>query len=170
MNETASTPRILTIGVYGAREDQFFETLVDAGVDMFCDVRARRGLRGSEYAFANSVRLQARLSEIGIPYRHLKHLAPSAATRAAQRAADVHLAVTKRSRDVLGDVFIERYRQECLTSLDLQLLLQETLGGAQRPALFCVEGSPLACHRSLLADWISKQSGLAVEHLRPCER
>jgi len=35
-------------------------------VDTFCDIRARRGVRGSEYAFANHQRLAARLAERNI--------------------------------------------------------------------------------------------------------
>ena len=59
-----------------------------SGVDTFCDLRARRGVRGREYAFANSQRLQARLAELGIRYVHRLDLAPSAATRSQQHAAD----------------------------------------------------------------------------------
>ncbi len=61
---------IVTIGVYGRSEADFFDTLQQAHVDLFCDIRARRGVRGSEYTFANSQRLQARLAELGIAYRH----------------------------------------------------------------------------------------------------
>ncbi|HEX9735328.1 MAG TPA: DUF488 family protein [Thermoanaerobaculia bacterium] len=69
--------RIVTIGVYGFDEEGFFLALTNAGVDTFCDVRRRRGLRGSTYAFANSRRLQDRLATVGIRYVHVKELAPS---------------------------------------------------------------------------------------------
>ncbi len=52
-------PRIVTIGVYGFEEEEFFAALANARVDLFCDVRRRRGVRGARYAFANSQRLQA---------------------------------------------------------------------------------------------------------------
>ena len=66
LSETADslhTPRILTIGVYGYSEEAFFQALQVAGVDAFCDIRSRRGVRGATYAFANSKRLQARLAK-----------------------------------------------------------------------------------------------------------
>ena len=39
---------LLTIGVYGFDPGGFFGALSAAGVDTFCDVRSRRGVRGSE--------------------------------------------------------------------------------------------------------------------------
>ena len=50
-------PDFVTIGVYGFDESSFFQTLQNAGVDTFCDLRARRGVRGAAYAFANGERL-----------------------------------------------------------------------------------------------------------------
>ncbi len=47
-------PRIVTLGVYGRSEAEFFATLQHAQVDLFCDIRRRRGVRGRDYAFANS--------------------------------------------------------------------------------------------------------------------
>ncbi len=65
---TASTdketkPKIVTIGVYGFDRESFFQALLDAKVDTFCDIRLNRGLRGSTYAFVNSKSLQRRLQE-----------------------------------------------------------------------------------------------------------
>lgn len=42
--------RLLTIGVYGKSETEFFDQLSRAGVDLFRDIRQRRGVRGSQYA------------------------------------------------------------------------------------------------------------------------
>ena len=72
-------PKIVTIGVYGFDEARFFEALRKVKVDTFCDIRNRRGVRGSTYAFANSLRLQARLAELGIRYLYRKDLAPTKA-------------------------------------------------------------------------------------------
>ena len=69
--------KIVTIGVYGFDELGFFDALCKAGVDTFCDIRSRRGVRGATYAFANSKRLQARLSELGIQYIYRKDLGPT---------------------------------------------------------------------------------------------
>lgn len=159
--------QLLTIGVYGFSEEAFFRTLADAGVDLFCDVRARRGLRGPEYAFANANRLERRLAELGINYVHLKKLAPSASVREAQHGEDARVGVGKRARTELSETFIARYRDECLSGIDAAELLRTSVGTAKRPVFFCVERLPSACHRSLLTGEIACQTGLSVGHLEP---
>ena len=57
--------KIYTIGVYGKTEDEFFRALEDNGIELFIDIRARRGMRGSKYSFVNSSYLQAELNENG---------------------------------------------------------------------------------------------------------
>jgi len=49
----AVTARFVTIGVYGFDSDSFFQALLDAHVQIFCDLRLRRAVSGSTYAFAN---------------------------------------------------------------------------------------------------------------------
>ncbi len=160
-------PRILTIGVYGFTEERFFTALIEAGVDLFCDVRARRGLRGATYAFANSKRLQQRLEELGIRYVHAKDLAPSEATRTAQHDADARAGIGKRTRTELGPAFIESYAKERLSNFDSSRFLAEFAPGATTLVFFCVEQHPQACHRSLVADRIAEQLGLTAEHITP---
>ena len=67
--------------------------------DLFVDVRQRRGVRGSKYAFLNSTRLQERLGALGIRYLHLKELAPTAEIRAIQKAKDAEDGGGKRVRN-----------------------------------------------------------------------
>ena len=158
---------LLSIGVYGFDADSFFAALQEAQVDCFCDVRARRGLRGSEYAFANSNRLQDRLRSMGIAYVHVKELSPSQEVRNAQHAADAQQGIAKRDRSELGPAFKKHYCEQCLEGLDAGVLLNKTLSGARRPVFFCVEREPKACHRSLLTEELAKQTGLPVEHILP---
>lgn len=158
--------RLLTIGVYGFTEDSFFQALQDAGVDTFCDLRARRGLRGPEYAFANSAHLQQRLAELSIRYIHVKELATPDAIRARQLEEDHQAHLGQRSRQRLGDSFKEAYRATCLANFDTDAFRLQ-LGEAQAVCLFCVEREPEACHRSLVADHLSEALGLAVTHLLP---
>jgi uncharacterized protein (DUF488 family) len=160
-------PRIATIGAYGWTEEAFFAALTGAGVDVFCDVRARRGVRGPVYAFANSERLQARLADLGIRYIHRKDLAPDAETRALQSAADRAGRILKRDRRTLTPAFNERYRRERLDGFDPAAFLADLGPDASTIALFCVEGYPEACHRSLLADRIASVTGAGVTHLLP---
>src|SRR4051812_24810749 len=115
----------LTIGAYGWTEDAYFKALSTAGVAVFCDVRRRRGVRGSEYAYVNSVRLQRRLDELGITYIHRLDLAPSTEVRRAQEAADAAAGVRKRDRTQLGAAFIRAYADEVLDGFDAVRFLSE---------------------------------------------
>ena len=160
-------PKIITLGVYGATEAGFFAALRAAGVDTLCDVRARRGVRGSEYAFVNSQRLQAKLAELDIRYLHLKELAPSQALRDRQYAADKVDHITKRKRTELSERFIAGYCGEHLRTFDSGTFLQQVGGEARVVALFCVERAAAACHRSLLAERLQRDLGLEVVHLTP---
>lgn len=68
-------------GVYGNTEDEFFRKILNEQITLFVDVRQRRGMRGSQYAFANSTYLQNKLKELGIKYVHIKALAPTISIR-----------------------------------------------------------------------------------------
>lgn len=167
MPEPQPFPKLVTIGVYGCAEAGFFGALEAAGVDTFCDIRYRRGVRGAAYAFANSARLQRRLAELGIRYLHFRDLAPSPALRQRQALVDQAEGITKRQRVALGRVFIAGYGEECLAQVDSRKFIERLGGEAKVVALFCVEREPAACHRSLLAEKLKQDLGLAVEHLRP---
>jgi uncharacterized protein (DUF488 family) len=159
--------KIVTIGVYGFTEESFFQALQAAGVDTFCDIRQRRGVRGAAYAFANSQRLQRRLAEMGIRYLYHQDLAPGKVVRARQVEADKVQKVAKRQRTVLGEAFVMAYRSEILANFDPKSLFDEAGPDTQVLALCCVEREPAACHRSLVADQLRWDLGLEVEHLRP---
>jgi hypothetical protein len=157
----------VTIGVYGWDAERFFAALQAAEVDTFCDVRARRGVRGTEYAFANSARLQARLSEQGIRYIHRRDLAPSLEMRSQQYAADRAAHTAKRQRATLGPAFVEAYLREQLRDFDCTAFVADLGTTANVVALCCVEREPAACHRSLLADRLGRELALPVRHLLP---
>jgi uncharacterized protein (DUF488 family) len=159
--------RVVTIGVYGFDERSFFDALVREGVDTFCDTRRRRGLRGSTYAFANSARLQHRLSELRIRYVHCLALAPTEAVRELQRQEDSASGTAKRTRLGLGEAFIEAYRRECLAEFDLSHFREMVGREAHVVALFCVEREPGACHRSLVAEKLSSELANEVRHILP---
>ena len=158
-------PEFVTIGVYGFDEAGFFQALQDAGVDTFCDLRRRRGVRGSAYAYANSQRLQGRLAELGIRYIYRSDLAPSLEVRRAQEAADKANKTAKRKRTVLGTAFVEAYRRESLDGFDSHQFVVELGEESRVVALFCVEHLPAACHRSLVAERLEVELGTTVRHL-----
>jgi len=159
-------PKIITLGVYGATEAAFFTALHDTGVDTFCDIRARRGVRGSEYAFVNSQRLQAKLAELGIRYLHFKELAPSETLRKRQYAADKLDRVAKRKRTELSELFVSGYHEE-RRGFESEAFVAQLGPDARVVALFCVERAAAACHRSLLAERLRRDLGLEIVHLTP---
>jgi uncharacterized protein (DUF488 family) len=159
-------PAVATIGVYGFTRDRFIETLSRADVRLLLDVRQRRGVRGSEYAWANAARLQTALAEAGIEYRHLRELAPTTELRELQYREDDRLGVGKRSRVELAPAYRERYVREILAGVDLTAVVRE-LPADGAAALFCVERDPEACHRSLIAERMAAEHRMTVAHLRP---
>ena len=158
--------RVATIGVYGFSGSSFLEALRDADVRLLVDVRQRRGVRGSEYAWANSRRLQAALADAGIAYEHWPSLAPTTELRHLQYAEDARQGVGKRSRVSLAPAYVERYTHEILDDADLEALVERLPGGGLA-ALLCVERDPEACHRSLVAERLGEEFGVAISHLRP---
>jgi uncharacterized protein (DUF488 family) len=161
--------KLVTIGAYGFTEAAFFNALQAAGVDTFCDLRWRRGVRGAMYVFANRVRLERRLAELGIRYQYFRELAAPPVLRQQQYAADRIEGTTKRKRLALGEAFIAGYRQQCLSTFDSRKFLEQLGPEARVVALFCVEREPAACHRSLVAEHLIQQLGPQTEvaHLRP---
>lgn len=151
---------VFTIGVYNSTEDSFFGKLTENRIDMFCDIRQRRGVRGSLYRYVNSNYLQAKLKELGINYTYIKELAPTSEIRQKQKDADKLNNETKKLRTSLGKVFIEEYNSQILSHFDMKKLvttLEEA--GAKNVVFFCVEEHANACHRSLVAKEISKLYG-----------
>ena len=156
---------IATIGVYGFDRGTFLAALAKAGIDLVLDVRQRRGVRGSEYAWANARRLQDALRDAGIDYSHLKELAPTTELRQAQYRADARRGEGKRSRTVLAAEYAGGYTEEILDRVDLRPIVS-WIGGS-KAALLCVERDPEACHRSLIAARLRRDWGFSVEDLRP---
>jgi uncharacterized protein (DUF488 family) len=157
---------VVTIGVYGFDQAAFLAALARARVKVLLDVRQRRGVRGSEYAWANSARLQAALADAGIDYRHHKELAPTTELRRLQYAEDDRLGVGKRSRVELAPEYRDRYTREILDQVDLEPIVA-SLPADGATALLCVERDPEACHRSLIADRMASEHGVSVRHLKP---
>jgi uncharacterized protein (DUF488 family) len=152
--------------VYGFDADGFLHALRDADVRALIDVRQRRGVRGSEYAWANAGRLQAALADAGIGYVHLKELAPTTELRQLQYAEDARAGIGKRSRTELAPAYVERYRSEILDPTGVETVV-DALPAEGRGALFCVERDPEACHRSLVAERLRAEHGLPLTHIRP---
>jgi uncharacterized protein (DUF488 family) len=158
--------RVVTIGVYGFDGPAFLAALRTADVGLLLDVRQRRGVRGSEYAWANSLRLQAALAGAAIGYEHHRELAPTTELRQLQYREDARLGVGKRSRVELSRSYRERYLAEILDRVDLAAIVRR-LPRERTSALMCVERDPRACHRSLIARRMVEELGVSLAHLTP---
>ena len=179
---TIEKPAIYTIGVYGSTEESFFGALVKHEIELFIDIRARRGMRGSTYKYANSSYLQAKLKDLGIFYAHLKELAPTKEIRLLQQRADALHKSSKRERTELSKAYIKTYKRDILKAYkrnpENRIFAEGMLAIARQlstfpPAdplrhavLFCVEQRPQACHRSLVAEDWKHQLGIKIEHLK----
>ena len=157
---------MVTIGVYGFDGESFLQRLRHAGVRLLLDVRQRRGVRGPMYAWANSLRLQAALARARIAYEHHPELAPTTELRQLQYAEDARQGVGKRSRRELSAEYTRRYTTEILDNADLTPIVSE-LQSRGTTALLCVERDPEACHCSLIAQRLTEQHRVTIEHLRP---
>ena len=166
-NPVQHLERLVTIGVYGTDAKSFFKALEEAEVDTFCDIRHRRGMRGREYAFANSARLQEHLRKMGIRYLHFRDAAPTPKLLQIQTDADKAHRVARRKRIVLSGAFIRGFNRCILDKFNSRAFAERFGPGARVVALFCVEREPTACHRSLLAGRLAKDLGLSVEHIVP---
>jgi len=154
-----------TIGVYNSTEKEYFKKLTDNYIDTFCDIRQRRGVRGSEYAFVNSNRLQSKLNEHDIKYGHIIELAPTTEIRELQKEADYQQGEHKRDRNKLGKIFTIAYKDKILSKFDFENFIESLERvGANRVVLFCVEEKHEACHRSIVSDKL-QQLGYKIIHL-----
>lgn len=158
--------KIFTIGVYNSTEESYFKKLSDNGIDLFCDIRQRRGVRGAKYRYVNSNYLQSKLKDLGIGYIYEKSLAPTNDIRQKQKDADKANGESKKERTQLGPVFRLEYIRQILDPFDMDVFaarLKET--GAQNVVLFCVEEFASACHRSLVAAKLAKTLDAEVTNL-----
>jgi uncharacterized protein (DUF488 family) len=161
-------PTIATIGVYEFDAASFIRTLDAAGVTQVVDIRQRRGVRGSEYAWANARRLQALLADARIGYEHHPELAPDTELRHLQYREDDRQGVGKRSRVRLSPEYIRAYTEEILDLAPLEPLVRR-LPVHGIGALLCVEATAQACHRSLVAERLTERFGFEVINLEPTE-
>ena len=159
VNESKSMklPDIYTIGVYGSSESEFFKKLIDQNIDTFCDIRLRRAVRGSQYVFANSQRLQDKLAHLSIKYLHETGLAPTPEIIKLQDKFDKEHKIQRRKREELTDVFKTAYTNKILSKFDVRQFIKSLEeSGSKKAVLFCVERSADACHRSLVTTKIKE--------------
>lgn len=157
---------IFTIGVYNSTETSFFNKLTDNHIELFFDIRQRRGVRGSQYKYVNSKYLQSKLKDLGIEYQHIKLLAPNNEIRQKQKDADKANNETKKQRTHLGEVFKSEYIKNILNQFDMQSLADKIRDKkTHNIVFFCVEENASACHRSLVASKLAEILGCNITNL-----
>ena len=159
-------PRIATIGVYEFDAVSFVAALDAAAVTKVFDIRQRRGVRGSRYAWANAQRLQRLLAEARIGYEYHPELAPDTEMRQLQYRDDDRPGVGKRSRVRLAPEYVREYTEEILDLVPLEPFVRR-LPVHGIGALLCVEATAQACHRSLVAGRLAERFGFEVTHIEP---
>lgn len=159
--------RIITMGVYGYTDETFRIALTSAEIDVFVDTRRRRGVRGKQYSFANSNRLQETLREIGIPYIHRLDLAPTKEMIDAQDTADHEAKILRHERSSLTSRFRNAYERDILKDFDAKAFIASLGNDVRSVLIFCIEEVPEACHRSLLAKRLQNDLGGTVVNLVP---
>lgn len=148
--------KIYTIGVYNSTESSYFLKLQENNIDLFYDIRRRRGVRGSQYKYVNSTYLQAKLQDLGIGYKYIKELAPTNDIRQKQKDTDKVNGETKKQRTTLSAIFKSEYLKQILEPFDIEKLANDLhASGAKNIVFFCVEEHAAACHRSLVAQKLS---------------
>ena len=154
--------KIFTIGVYGFKEEEFFNTIISAKIDTFCDIRRRRAVRGTLYSFVNSNKLQNKLIDLGIKYYHFLELSPNPELRAKQKEKDKSFKIKKRGREILDIDFINGYNENNLQNFDSLKFIEQFDENMDNILLFCVERNHDACHRSLLANKLNTDLNIEI--------
>ena len=141
---------VYTAGYEGCLVDGFLDRLLRAGIQQITDVRHNPISR--QYGFHKST-LNRLCSNVGIDYLHMPELGiPSALRRHLRTEADY------------ADLF-DRYKAQL--SLEKAPFVRRIAAAMKQEAtaLVCMEAEPSRCHRSRLAEAVSRRNNLEVVHL-----
>ena len=158
--------KFYTIGVYNSTAEEFFKKLTQNRIDTFYDIRQLRGVRGAQYSFVNSNKLQSKLNDLGIRYVYEKDLAPTNEVRAIQKKADEKYGIQQRKRQELSSAFVMEYNKSILSRFDFEHFIENLKKEkCKRIVLFCVEENHEACHRSIVSTKLTRDYKFEVTHL-----
>lgn len=141
---------VYTVGYEGKSVDAFFNGLLEDGMAGILDVRANPVSR--KYGFAK--RSMSRIAgNLGLVYQHLPELGISSNDRASLSDFDSYQRL------------LDEYEIKMLPKRTEHIRKVADLLRVQPSALLCVEKDVRCCHRGRLANRVSQESGLSVEHL-----
>lgn len=144
--------RVFTIGYERTTFEDFARTLVEAGVSVVIDVRARPHSRRREFAYKH---LGPGLAEYGIRYESWPALGTPAAGREAAKRGDM---------ETFARVF---ETQLAATEARDALVALGELAEQEVPCLLCYERDPAQCHRTLVGARLQEQAGVEIRDLLP---
>ena len=141
---------VYAAGYEGTQVDGFLNRLLENGIHRIIDVRANPLSR--KYGFYKQT--LARISgNVGIEYVHIPELGIPAAWRSELGAAVNYAAVFKR------------YEREILPAMSAQVAQVGRMVTEKPSVLICMEADPALCHRSRLAQAVSRLIGLPAQDL-----
>jgi uncharacterized protein (DUF488 family) len=143
-------PRLFSIGYETCVVGDVLTTLRETRVELLIDVRAVAASRKPGFS---KRQLAAGLDEVGIAYVHLQALGTPKLGREAVRAGHPERMESIFRAHMEGD----RPRQE--------LARAKSLARERRACLLCFERDHTQCHRRLVAEMITAETGQAVTHL-----
>jgi uncharacterized protein (DUF488 family) len=144
------TPDLQTIGYEGCTIDTVIAALGDAGTKLLIDVRAVAQSRKPGFS---KRQLAAALDQAGIAYVHLQGLGTPKPGRDAVRAGHPERMVP---------IFKEHMRSD---RAQAELAQAKGLTMERTACLLCFERDHTTCHRTLVAELITGETGQPVRHL-----
>ncbi len=153
---------ICTIGHAGLSAQNFFKLLGDAQVTLLVDIRQHPSGSRTFYTLQRDLPYFLRLHEIR--YTHVRELAPSRALRRLYR--DRVKAKDPQAWDSFARIFNKELTSRKVLSNKIEPVQAFLRGPDEVIALLCTEKNPNRCHRSLVANLISRwHTGVRVIHL-----
>lgn len=143
-------PAVYTAGYEQMSVDAFFDKLLRAGIRVIIDVRANPVSR--KYGFARSS-MGGIAEKLGLGYEHLPQLGIPSAAR-------IGLGTTVSYQELLGAYESQVLPRQGASVKELAARMAQT-----SCVLVCVERDVECCHRSRLAEAVSRVGGLPVHHL-----
>ncbi len=143
---------VFTAGYEGLSVDAFLDMLSRNGVKRIVDVRKNPIAR--RYGFHKST-LNRLSGNLGIDYKHVPELGIHSDQRQNLDA--------QSDRDRLFD----RYEATTLASSQSAIDTVAQYCSEMPSVLVCMEREPCTCHRARLAPFVSRKTGLPIEHLMP---
>jgi len=145
----SSIKKIYTIGYEGKSSEEFVEILSNAGIEILVDVRINANSRKKGFA---KTRLKENLENSGINYEHHRSLGTPKYLMEVMRAAG-HYSMDEYAK-YLDD-----------NSHVIDEFLSDLNPAVSSIALMCYELDANTCHRSVVANRLSKKTKAKIKHL-----